>query len=42
MILYIHVQEFFGYADLQMPTKHVQDVSTQTNRVIENSRKYLI
>jgi hypothetical protein len=41
-ILYIRPQRFLGHADLQMATRYVQDVSEQTDRVIENSRKYLI
>jgi len=36
------VQRLLGHADLQMATRYVQDVSKQTDRVIENSRKYLI
>ena len=36
------VQRLLGHADLQMATRYVQDVSTQTDRVIENSRKYVI
>jgi len=36
------VQRLLGHADLQMATRYVQDVSEQTDRVIENSRKYLI
>jgi integrase len=35
------VQRLLGHADLQMATRYVQDVSAQTDRVIENSRKYL-
>jgi hypothetical protein len=27
-----------GHADLQMATRYVQDVSRQTDRVVENSR----
>ena len=34
------VQRLLGHADLQMATRYVQDVSAQTDRVIENSRKY--
>lgn len=30
-----------GHADLQMATRYVQDVSKQTDRVIENSRMYI-
>lgn len=36
------VQRLLGHADLQMATRYVQDVSKQTDNVIENSRKYLI
>jgi len=36
------VQRLLGHANLQMATRYVQDVSKQTDRVIENSRKYLI
>jgi len=36
------VQRLLGHADLKMATKYVQDVSAQTDRVIENSRKYVI
>ncbi len=39
---YISVQRLLGHADLQMATRYVQDVSEQTDRVIENSRKYVI
>jgi integrase len=35
------VQRLLGHADLQMATRYVQDVSAQTDRVIENSRKYM-
>jgi hypothetical protein len=40
-ILYIRVQRLLGHADLQMATRYVQDVSAQTDRVIENSRMYI-
>jgi len=36
------VQRLLGHADLQMATRYVQDVSAQTDKVIENSRKYVI
>ena len=36
------VQRLLGHADLQMATRYVQDISKQTDRVIENSRKYVI
>ena len=36
------VQRLLGHADLQMATRSVQDTSKQTDRVIENSRKYVI
>jgi integrase len=35
------VQRLLGHADLQMATRYVQDVSEQTDRVIENSRMYV-
>ncbi len=40
-ILYILVQRLLGYADLQVATRYVQDVSEQTDRVIQNSRMYV-
>jgi len=36
------VQRLLGHADLKMATRYVQDVSEQTDRVIENSRKCII
>jgi hypothetical protein len=39
--LYIRKQRLLGHADLQMATRYVQDVSKQTDKVIENSRKYM-
>jgi integrase len=36
------VQRLLGHANLLMATRYVQDVSRQTDRVIENSRKYMI
>jgi integrase len=36
------VQRLLGHADLKMATRYVQDVSKQTDIVIENSRRYLI
>ena len=36
------VQRLLGHADLKMASVYVQDVSAQTDRVIENSRKYII
>jgi integrase len=36
------VQRLLGHADLQMATRYVQDVSKQTDRVVENSRQYII
>jgi len=36
------VQRLLGHADLKMATRYVQDVSKQTDKVIENSRKYVI
>ena len=35
------VQRLLGHADLQMATRYVQDVSEQTDKVIENSRIYV-
>lgn len=35
-------QRLLGHADLQMATRYVQDVSKQTNNVIENSRKLIV
>ncbi|MHC4665592.1 MAG: tyrosine-type recombinase/integrase, partial [Planctomycetota bacterium] len=32
------VQRLLGHANLKMATRYVQDVSKQTDRVIENSR----
>ena len=36
------VQRSLGHADLKTATRYVQDVSKQTDRVIENSRKYAL
>jgi integrase len=36
------VQRLLGHADLTMATRYVQDVSARTDRVIENSRNFLI
>ena len=36
------VQKLLGHADLQMATRYVQDVSKQTDKVIEDSRRYVI
>lgn len=36
------VQRLLGHADLQMATQYVQDVSKQTDEVIQNSRDYLL
>jgi integrase len=35
------VQRLLGHEDLQMATRYVQDVSKQTDKVIENSRIYV-
>ena len=35
------VQRLLGHANLKMATRYVQDVSKQTDRVIENSRMYV-
>lgn len=36
------VQRLLGHADLKMATTYVQDISEQTDRVINNSRKLII
>jgi len=36
------VQRLLGHVDLTIATRYVQDVSEQTDRVIENSRKYVL
>jgi hypothetical protein len=36
------VQRLLAHVDLTMATRYVQDVSEQTDRVIENSRKYVL
>jgi integrase len=36
------VQRLLGHVDLAMATRYVQDVSEQTDRVIENSRKFVL
>jgi integrase len=36
------VQRLLGHANLKMATRYVQDVSKQTDRVIENSRRYVV
>ena len=36
------VQRLLGHADLQMATRYVQDVSKQTDKVIENSRNFMM
>jgi integrase len=36
------VQRLLGHVDLTMATRYVQDVSEQTDRVIEHSRQYVI
>ncbi|MCK4293732.1 MAG: site-specific integrase [Planctomycetes bacterium] len=36
------VQRLLGHVNLEMATRYVQDVSKQTDRVIQNSRKYVI
>ncbi|MFB0524861.1 MAG: tyrosine-type recombinase/integrase [Phycisphaerae bacterium] len=36
------VQRLLGHVDLTMATRYVQDVSEQTDRVIKNSRQYVI
>jgi len=36
------VQRLLGHADLRMATTYVQDISEQTDRVINNSRQFII
>jgi integrase len=36
------VQRLLGHADLTMASRYVQDVSAQTDKVIENSRKFIV
>jgi integrase len=36
------VQRLLGHADLKMATTYVQDVSEQTDRVINNTRKLIV
>ena len=36
------VQRLLGHADLKMATTYVQDISEQTDRAINNSRKLII
>ena len=36
------VQRLLGHANLTMATRYVQDVSAQTDNVIENSRKCIV
>ena len=36
------VQRLLGHVNLEMATRYVQDISAQTDRVIENSREYLV
>jgi integrase len=36
------VQRLLGHVNLEMATRYVQDVSEQTDRVIERSRRYLV
>jgi integrase len=35
------VQRLLGHAELQMATRYVQDVSKQTDKVIQESRAYV-
>ena len=39
--LYIRIQRLLGHLDLQMATRYVQDVSEQTDIVVQNSRMYV-
>jgi integrase len=36
------VQRLLGHVNLEMATRYVQDLSAQTDRVIEKSREYLV
>lgn len=36
------VQRLLGHVDLTMATRYVQDVSEQTDKVMDNSRKHFI
>jgi integrase len=36
------VQRLLGHANLKMAARYVQDVSKQTDRIIESSRKYIV
>jgi len=36
------VQRLLGHANLLMATRYVQDVSKQTDEIIEKSRKYIV
>ena len=36
------IQRLPVHADLKMATRYAQDVSEQTDRAIENSRKYVV
>ena len=36
------VQRLLGHANLTMATRYVQDISAQTDRVIENSRQFVV
>ena len=36
------VQQLLGHVDLQMATTYVQDVSEQTDRAINNTRKFIV
>ena len=36
------VQRLLGHVGLTMATRYVQDVSEQTDRVIENSRRHVL
>ena len=41
MVIYPNLN-LCGHANLQMATRDVQNVFKQTDRVIENSRKYVV
>jgi len=40
--LYIRPQQLLGHADLQMATRYVQDVSKQTDKVVNASRDFFM
>jgi hypothetical protein len=42
VILGIAIQRFLDHVDLTMAKRYVQDISKQTDRVVENRRKYVL